>query len=120
MEKCKHSKVKGFLNISRETRIHAVPKVWDEWIPIVRKKYGDKQIFQSYKIPKYFMWSRNPYNSQTTEWANSHITGLVWENTNNFQVPLYLKGLELMRTHVILNVCECANSHTMEIFCGKP
>ena len=30
MEKYKHSKVKGFLNISRETRIHVVPKVWDE------------------------------------------------------------------------------------------
>ena len=30
MRKDKHSKVKGFLNISREAEIHAIPKTWDE------------------------------------------------------------------------------------------
>ena len=67
--KHKHSKVKDFSNILRETEIHAVPKALDEWISIVRKKYGKKQTFQNYEIPKYFVWSRLPYNSQTTvEW----------------------------------------------------
>ena len=42
MGKHKHSKVKGFWNISRETEIHAIPKAWDELIPIKRKKYGEK------------------------------------------------------------------------------
>ena len=32
----------------------------------------------------------------------------------------YLADLELMRTHVIPNVWECANSHKMEIFRVKP
>ena len=68
MGKHKHSKVKGFLNISLE--IHAIPEAWDDWIPIVWKKYGKKQTFQNYEIPKYFMWSRKPYNSQTTGWVN--------------------------------------------------
>ena len=30
MVKQKHSKVKGFLNISGEAEIYAVPKAWDE------------------------------------------------------------------------------------------
>ena len=30
MPKQKHSKVKSFLNISREAEIHAIPKAWDE------------------------------------------------------------------------------------------
>ena len=34
MEKHKHSKVKGFLHILHETEIHAIPKAWNELIPI--------------------------------------------------------------------------------------
>ena len=34
MAKQKHSKIKDFLNLSREAEIHAIPKAWDEWIPI--------------------------------------------------------------------------------------
>ena len=34
MAKQKHSKIKGFLNLPREAEIHAIPKAWDEWIPI--------------------------------------------------------------------------------------
>ena len=120
MEKHKHVKDKGFLNISREAKIYAIPKSWDEWIPAVRKKYVKKQTFQNNAVRKYFMWSRNPYNSQTTGWVNSHITELVRENTDNSQVPLYLRDLELMGTHAIISVWEWANPHTMEIFCGKP
>ena len=30
MPKQKHSKVKSFLNISREAEIHAIPKAWDQ------------------------------------------------------------------------------------------
>ena len=64
--------------------IHTIPKIWDEWIPIVWKKYKKKETFQNYEVLKYFMWSRNPYNSQTTEWENSHIMGLVWEVHRQF------------------------------------
>ena len=39
MGKHKHSKVNVFLNILRETEIHAIPKAWAERIPIVWKKY---------------------------------------------------------------------------------
>ena len=30
MAKEKHSKIKGFLNLSGEAEIHAIPKAWDE------------------------------------------------------------------------------------------
>ena len=39
MGKCKHLKVKSFLNFSFEAEIHAVPKTWEKWISIVREKY---------------------------------------------------------------------------------
>ena len=59
MGKHKQFKVKGFLNFSYKAEIHTVPKTWEKWIPIVRKKYGKTQTFQIYgflksiKIPKY-------------------------------------------------------------------
>ena len=58
-------------------------------------------------------------HSQIVGWVNSHVTEKVWENTGNFQVPLYLTDLELMKTYVIAYVWECTNSRNMEIFCGK-
>ena len=42
------------------------------------------------------------------------------ENTEISHILCYLADLELTRTHAILNVWECTNSHKMEIFCGKP
>ena len=48
--KQKHSKIKGFLNISREAEIHAILKAWDEWVLIVWEKYGEKQTFQNYEL----------------------------------------------------------------------
>ena len=51
---------------------------------------------------------------------NSHVTDLVLENTKNSQVPLYLTDLELVGTHAITNVWECANFYTTKLFCGKP
>ena len=50
-------------------------------------------------VPKYFTWSRNPYNSQTKGWVNSHVTKEVRENTDNSQFLLYLTDLELLGTH---------------------
>ena len=69
---------------------------------------GKKQIWQNYKVLKYFMWSRNPYNSQTTKWVNSHIPELVWQNTHNSLVPLYHTDLGLMETliHQCLGMCK--------------
>ena len=43
----------------------------------------------------------------------------VWENTEISHILRYLAYLELMRTYAIPNVWEYANSHEMEIFCGK-
>ena len=54
------------------------------------------------------------------EKVNLHSTGKVLENTEISHILRYLADLELMRTHAISNVWECANSHKMEIFCGKP
>ena len=48
MEKNKHSKLMGFLNISGEPDIHTVTKKWIKWIPILRVNYGKAQTFQSY------------------------------------------------------------------------
>ena len=98
MAKLKHSKVKRFLNISREAEIHAIPKAWHDWNPIVWEKYGEKTNIPKLWPPKYFLWSRNLYNSQTTGLANSHITEQVWENTDNSQVLLYLIDLALVGT----------------------
>ena len=54
MGKRKYFKVKGFLNFWHEAEIHAVPKLWEKWISMVRKKYGKTQIFQIYGSLKYF------------------------------------------------------------------
>ena len=34
-------------NILGEAEIHAIPKIWEKWIPIVREKYEKTQTFQS-------------------------------------------------------------------------
>ena len=120
MGKHKYFKVKGFLNFSCEAEIHAVPRKWEKWISIVREKHGKTQTFQIYGFLKYFGLSRNPYNSQNMGKVNLLSTGKVWENTEISHILRYLAYLELMRTHAIPNVWECANSHKMEIFCGKP
>ena len=120
MGKHKHFKVKCFWNFLLEAEIHAVPKTWENWISIIREKYGKTQTFQIYGFLKYFGWSRNPYNSQNMGKVNLHSTGKVRENTEIPHSLRYLADLELMRTHGIPNVCECTNSHKMEIFCGKP
>ena len=52
--------------------------------------------------------------------VNLHSTGKVRENTEISHSFRYLADLEFMRTHGIPNVCECTNSHKMEILCGKP
>ena len=120
MGKHKHFKFMSFLNISDEAEIHTISKTWKKWIPMIREKYGKKQTFQSNGFLKYFGWSRNPYNSQNMGKVNLHSTGKVRENTEISHSLRYLADLEFMRTHGIPNVCECTNSHKMEIFCGKP
>ena len=83
-------------------------------------KVWKTQTFQIYEFLKYFGRNRNPYNSQNMGKVNSHSTGKVRENTEISHSFRYLADLEFMRTHGIANVCECTNSHEMEIFCGKP
>ena len=36
----------GFSNILGEAEIHSIPKMWENWIPIVREKFGKVQTFQ--------------------------------------------------------------------------
>ena len=48
MGKHKHFKFIGFLNISGEAKIHAIPKIWEKRIYIAQKSMG-KQRF-----PKFF------------------------------------------------------------------
>ena len=82
MEKHKHFKFMGFLNISDEAEIHIIPKTWDAWILIIREKYVKKQTFESYGFLRYFGWSRNPNNFKNIEKVDFHSTGEVWEKTN--------------------------------------
>ena len=44
-EKSKHSKVLGCSNILGEAEIHTIPKLWEKWIPIVRKNMGKHKHF---------------------------------------------------------------------------
>ena len=53
--------------------------------------------------------------------VNLHSTGKVREKTEISHSLRYLADLlELMGTHGIPNVCECTNSHIIEVFYGKP
>ena len=52
--------------------------------------------------------------------VNLNSTGKVRQNTEISHNLRYLADLELMRTPRIPNVCECTNSHKMNIFCGMP
>ena len=54
MGKQRHFKVMGFLYFSLEAEIHAVPKIWEKWISIVREIDGKTQTFQIYGFLKYF------------------------------------------------------------------
>ena len=38
MEKHKHFKFMGFLNISDEAEIHTIPRTWEKWISIIQEK----------------------------------------------------------------------------------
>ena len=42
MEKHKHFKFMGFLNILDEAEIHTIPRTWKKWISIIREKFGKK------------------------------------------------------------------------------
>ena len=63
--KHKYSKGMGFLHISREKEIHAIPKRWDDLIPVSQKKYGKSQTFPRFcsltdlELMKWMMKCRN-------------------------------------------------------------
>ena len=118
MGKHKHFKVKGFLNFSYETEIHAVPKIWEKWISIIREKHGKIQAFQIYGFLKYFGWSRNPYNSQNMEKVNLLSTGKVWENTD-FPCSLLPRIFRVNKNPCNSQCLGMYKYHKMEIFCGK-
>ena len=46
MGKHKHFKVKGFLNFSYETEIHAFPETWEKQISIVLGNMGKHRYFK--------------------------------------------------------------------------
>ena len=69
----------SFSNILGEAEIHTIPETREKWIPIIRKKYEKKANIP--KFLKYFVWSRNPYNSQNMGKVNLRSRGKVRENT---------------------------------------
>ena len=90
MEKHKHFKFMGFLNISDEAEIHTIPRAWEKWMPMIREEYGRKQTFQSNGFFNYFEWSRNPCNSQNMAKVNSYSKGKNGK-TQTFQGDGFLK-----------------------------
>ena len=84
------------------------------------KGWGKKQTYQSNGFLNYFGRRVNSCNSQNMGKLNLHSTGKVRKNTEISHSLRYLADLEFMRTHGIPDVCECTNSHKMEVFCGKP
>ena len=54
MGKYEHFEVKGFWNFLLEAEIHAFPNTWQEWISLIREKYGKTQTFQIYGFLKNF------------------------------------------------------------------
>ena len=106
MEKHKHFKFMGFLNISGEAEIHATPKTCGKWVFIVREKCGKTQTFQIYGSLKYFGWHRNPYNSQKMGKMDFHCTGKVRENTRNFKFMGFLNISGEVEIHAIPKTCQ--------------
>ena len=87
MGKHKYSKALGFLHIlqfsiSRVIESHTITKTWENWILIVREKYGKTQTFQGYRSLTNFMWGVNPFHSQNMANANSYSEEKIWENTD--------------------------------------
>ena len=54
----------------------------NNWILIVREKYGKTQTFQSYGFLTYFMCGINTYNSRNMRKVNSQSKEKIWENTS--------------------------------------
>ena len=54
----------GFLHISCETLIYAMPKIWKKWIHIVKKEYGKRKHFKVKSFVDFSPSSRNSCNSQ--------------------------------------------------------
>ena len=79
-ENTKNSKFMGFLNISGEAEIHAIPKTWEKWNSIAWGRHWKTQIFQIYGFLKYFGLSRS-IKIQKYRKSNSHKRKM-WENTN--------------------------------------
>ena len=89
----------------------------DEWIPIVREKYG-KKTFQNHEFLNISCEAEiQTISKPQNEWIP--ILRKKYGKTGNSQVLLYLTDLELVGTHASPNVRECANSYNMEIFLWK-
>ena len=110
----------------------------NNWILIVREKYGKTQTFQSYGFLTYFMCGINTYNSQNMRKVNSHSKEKIWENMNISKLrvsgifclkqksmqfpthgksgfPLYGKSMEKhkhFKCMGFLNISDEAKSHT--------
>ena len=111
MGKHKHFKVKGFWNFLLEAEIHAVPKIWEKWIAIIREKYGKKtQTFRSngflnflgeaeiHTIPK--IWKkwipivREKYGKTQTFQSNGFLKYFGWSRN-----PCNSQNMEKVNLH---------------------
>ena len=69
MGKHNHFKLIVLLNLSDEAEIHTISKTWEECIPIIREKYGEK--------------ANIPYG-----W----VSKIVWVKQKSIQFPKYRKS----------------------------
>ena len=70
----------------------------NNWILIVREKYGKTQTFQSYGFLTYFMCGINTCNSQNMRKVNSHSKEKIWENMNISK--LRVSGIFLLEAEI--------------------
>ena len=124
MRKHKHSKVIGFLYISREAEIHTIPKRWVNEFPYYRISMGKhRQITGTGSRTvvtskmELFVIIVNGFQPLTIITNRSILD--VAAGLDPPQFLLYLTDIEMMKTHAIPDIWECTNSPSMEIFCGK-
>ena len=90
MGKHKHSKAMGFLHISCVALIHTIPKIWEKWIPTVRKKYEKHNHFKVKCFSNFSLKAEIHAVPKTWEkWIS--IIGEKYGKTQTFEIYGFLK-----------------------------
>ena len=80
----------GFSNILGEAETHTIPKIWEKWIPIVRKKY-EKQTHFKVKCFWNFLLEAEIHAVPETWEKRISIIREKYEKTQTFQIYGFLK-----------------------------